>query len=155
MSDHAVFNPGSRAPEEPIFELASDCDDLIQSCLELTSRGDDGHIKDLVDSYERRFAAWWEYLGVFAETKANLDSRLRHHTHVRDLVLRLLIVLRRNLRFREFILLCLVQTSEGYIFGRRQVLMLRQCSSGSLLANTNELNTVSRLDALNLAQTSR
>ena len=113
MSDDAVFNLGSRPQEEPIFELASDCDDLIQSCLEFTSRGDDGHIKDLVDSYERRFAAWWEYLGVFAETKANLDRRLRHHTQVRDLVLRLLVILRRNLRFREFILLRLVQRAQG------------------------------------------
>jgi hypothetical protein len=95
---------GSGTPEEPILELASDCDDMIQGCLESTTRGGDGHIKDLVESYERRFVAWWEYLGVFAERETNLDSRLGHHPHARDLVLRLLVILRRNLMFCEFIM---------------------------------------------------
>ena len=98
---------GSGTPEEPILELASDCDDMIQGCLEITNPskpGGDDHIKDLVESYERRFVAWWEYLGVFAERETNLDSRLRHHIHARDLVLRLLVILRRNLIFCEFIM---------------------------------------------------
>src|SRR5690348_3125738 len=91
-------------PEEPIYELASDCDDLIQSCLEFVRRGGgDGRVRGLVEDYERRFAAWWEYLGVFAEKGANLDRRLRGHTQTRDLVLRLLVILRRNLGSCEFV----------------------------------------------------
>jgi hypothetical protein len=110
MSNPVAGSLGPGTPEEPIFNLASDCDDLIHSCLEVTGHGGDGHINDLVESYERRFAAWWEYLGVFTETAANLDRRLRNHPHVRDLVLRLLVILRRNLRFRESIVLCIVQS---------------------------------------------
>jgi hypothetical protein len=106
---------GFEAPDEPILRSAGDCDDVIQSCLGFVGRGGDGHIKALLEDYERRFAAWWEYLGVFAESKANLDRRLRHHPYVRDLVLRLLIILRRNLRFCEFIIAsCCVQSIAGY-----------------------------------------
>ena len=93
---------GPEGPGEPILELASDCDDLIQSCLDLAGRDGGGNDNDLVEDYERRFAAWWEYLGVFAGKKANLDRRLRHHPQIQDLVLRLLVILRRNLSLCEY-----------------------------------------------------
>lgn len=86
----------SSGPDEPIFSLAWECDDLIQKCL--TNADCDGlAIKSLVEDYERRFNAWWEYLGVFARRKANLDRRLRRHPEIRDIVVRLLVILRRNL----------------------------------------------------------
>jgi hypothetical protein len=87
---------GEARAEEPIFSLASDCDDLIQECLG-KAEGDGSPTKGLLEEYERRFNAWWEYLGVFAGRKANLDRRLHRQPEIRDIVVRLLLILRRNL----------------------------------------------------------
>ncbi|KAK6352239.1 hypothetical protein TWF730_009069 [Orbilia blumenaviensis] len=84
-------------PEEPIFSLAWDCDDLLRGCL----KGSDGDIsplaRDRIEEYDQRFRAWQEYLGVFADKRANLDYRLRKQPEIRDLIVRLLLILRRNL----------------------------------------------------------
>ncbi|KAF2691769.1 hypothetical protein K458DRAFT_398181 [Lentithecium fluviatile CBS 122367] len=82
--------------KEPIFLLAWDCDELFQECLSKAKEADALTAAALED-YERRFRAWWEYLGVFAEKEINLDRRLRKKPEVQDVVLRLLLILERNL----------------------------------------------------------
>lgn len=101
--------------EEPIFSLAWDCDDLIQECLGKTEE-DRSLTKVRLEDYERRFNAWWEYLGVFAGRKANLDRRLHHQPEIRDIVVRLLHILKRNFSQCKFfsLLLPLARHSEGY-----------------------------------------
>ncbi|KAH8744344.1 hypothetical protein F5882DRAFT_313190, partial [Hyaloscypha sp. PMI_1271] len=47
--------------------------------------------------YQRRFISWASYLGVFAPVRASLDTRLREAPEVKELVILLLNVLRRNL----------------------------------------------------------
>ncbi|KAH8889148.1 hypothetical protein GQ53DRAFT_843190 [Thozetella sp. PMI_491] len=81
---------------EPIFTIAWDCDNLMRKCIH-QARGDDAHLGARLDDYERRFTAWWRFLGVFAERKANLDRRLHRQPDIRDIVVRLLLILRRNL----------------------------------------------------------
>ena len=87
---------GETRVKEPIFSLAWDCDDLIQECLGKAVR-DGSSTKESLEDCERRFNAWWEYLGVFAERKVNLDRRLYRHPEIRDIVIRLLLILKRNL----------------------------------------------------------
>jgi hypothetical protein len=81
------------AIKEPIFSLACDCDDLIRSSL--SRAHNEGPLKEILDEYERRFNAWWQNLGVFAEPKANLDRRLQAHPEIRDIVVRLLVILKK------------------------------------------------------------
>ncbi|KAK2849628.1 hypothetical protein FQN49_005573 [Arthroderma sp. PD_2] len=101
MADTKMVDAGSSGgikeagTKEPIFSLAWDCDDLIRECL-FYSKVDES-TKVRMEDYERRFNAWWEYLGVFAERKGNLDYRLIHQPEIRDIVLRLLLILKRNL----------------------------------------------------------
>ncbi|EWC48473.1 hypothetical protein DRE_02242 [Drechslerella stenobrocha 248] len=82
--------------EGPIFSLAQHCDDILQECLNEGSE-DHSSTKRLLEDYGRRFRAWWEYVGVFAEKKVNLDRRLHRQPEIRDIVVRLLIILERNL----------------------------------------------------------
>jgi hypothetical protein len=82
--------------EEPIFSLAWDCDYLIQECVSKAKR-DKSPKMGLLKDYEQRFNAWWQYLGVFAGRKANLDRRLHRQPEIRDIVVRLLLILKRNL----------------------------------------------------------
>ncbi|RDW89523.1 hypothetical protein BP6252_01555 [Coleophoma cylindrospora] len=81
--------------KEPIFSLACDCDDLIRSSL--ARAHDEDPLKEILDEYERRFDAWWQNLGVFAEPKANLDRRLQAHPEIQDIVVRLLAILKKYL----------------------------------------------------------
>lgn len=92
--------PMARA-EEPIFSLAWDCDDLIQECLKRTDT-DSVPTQDTWREYERRFNAWWEHHGVFAKSIANLDRKLHRRPEIRDIVVRLLIILKRNLILGKF-----------------------------------------------------
>ncbi|KAF3103810.1 hypothetical protein TWF706_004844 [Orbilia oligospora] len=89
------FEP-SGDPEEPIFTLAWDCDDLLQQCLREAAESSYVEI-ETIENYERRFTAWQEYLGVFAEKRVSLDHRLYKQPEIQDVVIRLLLILKRNL----------------------------------------------------------
>lgn len=80
--------------EEPIFQLAWDCDELIDRCLH---QAQDSNVQAALEQYRRSFDAWSKYLGVFAERKTNLDRRLRQKTGILDIVIRLLLILKQNL----------------------------------------------------------
>lgn len=91
-------NGGSGAAAETpvsIFGLASESDDILQTCLDIVKQGQ-RDIQALIEDYERRFVAWWQYLGVFSQPRSNLDFRLRKTPEIRNIVVRLLLVLRRN-----------------------------------------------------------
>jgi hypothetical protein len=47
--------------------------------------------------HQRRFMSWASYLGVFASMSASLDNRLRDAPEVKEMVILLLNVLKRNL----------------------------------------------------------
>lgn len=98
--DKQAFNS-----KEPIFDLAWDCDDLIKECLSIEEHDGISTKTDLED-YSRRFQAWWEYLGVFADQKANLDTKLRHKPEIRDIVIRFLVILRNSLTQRRLRDIC-------------------------------------------------
>lgn len=82
--------------DDTIYNLAGECEALFQKeHLELESCG--AETLRLFDEYQQRFTAWTAYLGVFAERSICLDRKLRHHPDLRDLVVRLLDILKTNL----------------------------------------------------------
>ena len=82
--------------DDTIYNLAGECEALFQKeSFKLESRG--AETLRLFNEYQQRFAAWTAYLGVFAERSICLDRKLRHHPDLRDLVMRLLDVLKTNL----------------------------------------------------------
>ncbi|KAI0533881.1 hypothetical protein GGR58DRAFT_87451 [Xylaria digitata] len=82
---------------QEIFDCARCCKELFQQ-LQSTLAGHDGigtHFRTVRD-YFQRFELWAGFIGVFADN-APLDYRLRFYPEVRDLVLRMLKLLERNL----------------------------------------------------------
>lgn len=77
---------------QDIYTTAKDCKDLPAQCLSKKT----AESEQLLD-HQRRFMSWASYLGIFAPVSASLDTRLREAPEVKELVILLLNVLRRNL----------------------------------------------------------
>ncbi|ETS76031.1 hypothetical protein PFICI_12975 [Pestalotiopsis fici W106-1] len=82
--------------DAPVYSLASNCNDLIQGCFGFAQNAGP-FMKSLVEEYERRFVAWWQSLNDHASNEMSLDDKLRNHPTIRDILLRLLIILQMNL----------------------------------------------------------
>lgn len=76
-----------------IYTLAMECKTLFTTSLE-DNRAQESNLRQ----YEHRFLLWASFLGVYANEKSSLDRRLRRAPEIRDLVLLMLQVLKRNLR---------------------------------------------------------
>lgn len=83
--------------QEPIFDLAVECEELFATRLSALKNDVNGEV--MVAELNRRFTTWAAFLGVFAKSRLCLDYRLRNHVEIQDQVLRLLDVLQRNLAF--------------------------------------------------------
>ncbi|KAF3314545.1 hypothetical protein TWF173_004628 [Orbilia oligospora] len=79
---------------QPIYLMAHDCRELFDKILDAPSPP---RVARLIREYQERFNAWTSFLGVFAGEDACLDHRLRNHSALQDMIIRLLDVLRRNL----------------------------------------------------------
>ncbi|KAH0499572.1 hypothetical protein TgHK011_006755 [Trichoderma gracile] len=84
---------------EPIFELASECEQLFSQHLSRLKDEADTNAAKAVGEFQQRFSAWAAFLGVFAVPELCLDRKLQHHAEIQDLVLRLLDVMKRNLTY--------------------------------------------------------
>ncbi|KAL7895034.1 hypothetical protein HDV64DRAFT_258055 [Trichoderma sp. TUCIM 5745] len=82
---------------EPIFRLATECETLFLGHLSSLKNGSDFNGAKVVGEYQQRFSAWAAFLGVFAVPDMCLDRRLRNHVEIRDIVIRLLDIMKRNL----------------------------------------------------------
>ncbi|PVH67866.1 hypothetical protein DL98DRAFT_600035 [Cadophora sp. DSE1049] len=87
----------AEAKKREIFGLANICEDLF-------SRYADPNIplpepKARADLQQQRFELWASYLGVFAPYNVSLDRRLEYSEEIRNLVMQLLCLVRRNLDF--------------------------------------------------------
>jgi hypothetical protein len=78
-----------------LYNLACSCEMLFEQCATLSAQTTS--VADLVAEYQQRFAIWAGYLGVFASKSQSLDTRLRNHVDIQDLVARLLDILQRSL----------------------------------------------------------
>ncbi|KAM4057604.1 hypothetical protein HRG_009241 [Hirsutella rhossiliensis] len=81
-----------------LYILACECESLFDQLQDssLTSHLD--ATADLCAEFQQRFAIWAAHLGVFARRSNCLDTRLRNHADLQDLVARLLDVLRCGLQ---------------------------------------------------------
>ncbi|KAI1752132.1 hypothetical protein F4782DRAFT_502146 [Xylaria castorea] len=101
------FRLPNSARQMPSFEVnagqelsgwARHCGELFQKLLStLVGHGGIGTHYRTVRDYSQRFELWAGFIGVFANGGASLDNRLRFYPEVRDLVLRMLKLLERNL----------------------------------------------------------
>ncbi|OQV05946.1 Ankyrin repeat-containing protein [Cladophialophora immunda] len=82
--------------DEAIYNLADECESLFQQVL-LQQQSLRAASLRIFEEYHQRFMSWTAYLGVLAKRSVCLDRRLRHHPDLRDLVLRLLDILKENL----------------------------------------------------------
>ncbi|PKK52627.1 hypothetical protein CI102_2887, partial [Trichoderma harzianum] len=85
--------------EDRIYILACECEELFKKHL---SKGHSPIITSLLAEYQQRFSIWTAYLGVFARPSQCLDRRLQTLHDIRDIVLRLLGLLRRSLSLFEY-----------------------------------------------------
>lgn len=85
--------------EEPIFDLAGECERLFASQVTKLHDCDEQNGAKLLLDLNQRFLAWAAFLGVFAESNVCLDRKLRHHVEIQDQVLLLLDIMRRNLAY--------------------------------------------------------
>lgn len=90
MGSELQFGPADQAVD--IYTLAMECKDLFATYLR-----DKGAQGSQLRQYEHRFLLWASFLGVYADEKSCLDRRLRRAPEIRDLVLLMLRVLKRNL----------------------------------------------------------
>ncbi|KAI0452816.1 hypothetical protein F5B21DRAFT_505895 [Xylaria acuta] len=83
---------------QEIFDWARRCEELFRKLLStLVGHGGIGTHYRTVRDYCQRFELWAGFIGVFADGSVSLDNRLRFYPEVRDLVLRMLKLLERNL----------------------------------------------------------
>ncbi|KAL8367018.1 hypothetical protein RB595_007615 [Gaeumannomyces hyphopodioides] len=81
-----------------LYDLACECEALFDTQIaNLTAQTSSLSVADLVTEYQQRFAIWTAHLGVFARKSQSLDTRLRNHADIQDLVARLLGILQRSL----------------------------------------------------------
>ncbi|KAJ0414790.1 hypothetical protein BJY00DRAFT_18664 [Aspergillus carlsbadensis] len=85
--------------QEPIFELATECERIYTAQMSRLSSGDDQNATELLSELYKRFSTWAAFMGVFAEANVCLDRRLRRHIEIQDQVLRLLDLMEKNLRY--------------------------------------------------------
>ncbi|SPQ27139.1 50fb5322-f6f5-45bd-bf2d-c3b8a4488d95 [Thermothielavioides terrestris] len=79
-----------------LYNLACGCEALFETQV-ANLRAQTSPAADLVVDFQQRFAIWASHLGVFARKSQSLDTRLRNHSDIQDLVARLLDILRRSL----------------------------------------------------------
>ena len=82
--------------DEPIYNLATECEKLFEQGASLGLLAESGAVH-LWEEHRERFVTWAGYLGVFADRTLCLDRRLEHRPTLKDLVLRLLDIMWRNL----------------------------------------------------------
>ena len=87
--------------EKPIHLLADECMEIFDECLarSVTSHQHplSAQVLRTIKQYQHRFDGWCTFLGVFADENSALDYRLRQHVALKDMIIRLLDVLRQNL----------------------------------------------------------
>ncbi|KAK4172527.1 hypothetical protein QBC36DRAFT_73339 [Triangularia setosa] len=83
--------------DEPIFELAMDCEKRLTQDIGDLERGGDKVGTALLIELSYQFQTWAAFAGVFAEPRITLDRRLRRHPELQNQMLQLLDIMQLNL----------------------------------------------------------
>ena len=108
--DSAMADTDTAAADpEGIYNLATKCNGLFsQFRWQVRAAGGvaDGSGPPInpkvVEEHEQRFWAWATGLGVFAEPNLSLDTKLKDHPEVQELVMLLLDVIKTNLKEGQY-----------------------------------------------------
>jgi hypothetical protein len=84
---------------EPIFKLALECESLFQRHATALQHDESSGEALILSELKQRFSGWAVYLDIFAAAENCLDRRLRRHSEIRQQVLFLLDIIRRNLNY--------------------------------------------------------
>ncbi|ETS03838.1 hypothetical protein M419DRAFT_43937, partial [Trichoderma reesei RUT C-30] len=76
------MDDGCKDSNEPIFELASECEQLFSQHLSRLKDAGDANATKAVGEFQQRFSAWAAFLGVFAVPESCLDRKLQHHAEL-------------------------------------------------------------------------
>lgn len=102
----AALESAALEDAEPIFELAIECERLYAEKIARLKEDSKTNEATILSELNQRFAAWAAFLGVFAESKVCLDRRLRHHVEIQEQVLRLMVIMERNMAFGTASVIC-------------------------------------------------
>ncbi|KAK4209364.1 hypothetical protein QBC37DRAFT_404385 [Rhypophila decipiens] len=121
----------SQVRGQDIYSRARDCQTLFTTYLKVKRK-----YGQQISEYDSRFLAWTSFLGVFARQSASLDRRLEYHVDIKDLVIGMLRVLEKNLRYGGYSIslhgnLAFLGRSTGlsdlvWLFARRRETTIRQ-----------------------------
>ncbi|KAL6898351.1 hypothetical protein GGI43DRAFT_92415 [Trichoderma evansii] len=119
-----------------LYNLAYECEGHFDQLLETSQKTkSEVTIIELCVEFQQRFAIWTAHLGVFAQKSQCLDTRLRNLPDLKDLVARLLDILRRSL------LHCITEISNQREKG--QVLTSEaECLTGTSQIQVAAFNTI-------------
>ncbi|KAF3291491.1 hypothetical protein TWF970_000704 [Orbilia oligospora] len=98
MAEMAKAPVTSDEADQQIYDLAQDCERLFGELLSALSVTSDKQYRVVLE-HQQRFESWASFLGVFAAYQTSLDSRLKTTPDIRDLVVQLLEVLKRNVLY--------------------------------------------------------
>ncbi|KAL7958816.1 hypothetical protein V8C34DRAFT_281798 [Trichoderma compactum] len=91
--------PDNLESEDILYNLACECEGLFDQLQEAFQKTkSEAATVGLCAEFQQRFAIWAAHLGVFARKSQCLDTRLRNHLDLQDLVARLLDILCRSLQ---------------------------------------------------------
>ncbi len=86
---------------QDIYRAAITCSGLFQTYLTASVTSEPR--RNIADELCGRFNLWAAYTGAFASPKASLDARLADHEDIKDMVLELLVMVERNIRYGKHI----------------------------------------------------
>ncbi|KAK5653674.1 hypothetical protein OQA88_8704 [Cercophora sp. LCS_1] len=84
---------------EPILKLALECESLFQTHATAIHHDESQGEALVLSELQQRFSGWAVYLGIFAAPERRLDRKLQRHGEIRQQVLFLLDIIRRNLNY--------------------------------------------------------
>ncbi|KAH8812453.1 hypothetical protein F5884DRAFT_310213 [Xylogone sp. PMI_703] len=82
-----------------ISDIGDSCQDLFLRCAKQPQRSQDA--RDRVELLRQRFYICASNIGVFTSSNGTLDKKLEYSDGVRGLVVQLLSLMERNLKFTE------------------------------------------------------
>ena len=84
---------------QPIFNLALECESLFQKHAAAIQHDEPSGDALVLSELQQRFSGWAVYLDIFATPENRLDRKLQRHSEIRQQVLFLLDIIRRNLNY--------------------------------------------------------
>ncbi|KAL2673798.1 hypothetical protein Neosp_012242 [[Neocosmospora] mangrovei] len=88
-----------RAVEEPIYEVAIECEKQFEKQIARFNQVGDGNGAALLTELSQQFSVWANSMKVFVDGDLCLDRKLQGHTEIQDQVLRGLDLMQANLTY--------------------------------------------------------